>query len=74
MAGAPGGWDLDRRLDWLQQRINRGRDDGSLDRREAWRAQRKLDSIRYDERRARYRHHGSISDNDRAELQARLDR
>jgi hypothetical protein len=68
-----GGWDLDHRLDWLQTRISRGRDDGSLDRREAWRAQRTLDSIRNDERRMKWRHHGWLNDGDRMALQARLD-
>ena len=33
-APAPRGWELDRRIDWLQQRIERGRADGSLDWRE----------------------------------------
>jgi hypothetical protein len=72
-AAQPGGWDLDRRIDWLQTRINRGRDDGSLDRREARRAQRSLDSIRSDERRMKWRRHGWLNDGDRAALQSRLD-
>ena len=71
---APGGWDLDRRMDWIQQRISRGRADGSLDRREAWRAQRSLDSIKSDARRMRMRHHGWLSGSDRDALQTRLDR
>jgi hypothetical protein len=69
----PGGWDLDRRIDWMQTRITRGRDDGSLDRREARRAQRSLDSIRNDERQMKWRHHGWLRDSERATLQARLD-
>ncbi|MDR3512901.1 MAG: hypothetical protein P4L73_14790 [Caulobacteraceae bacterium] len=72
--GRPGGWDLDRRIDWMQQRINRGRADGSLDGREAWRAQRSLDGIRQDERRMRYRNGGWLNDRQRGVLQDRLDR
>lgn len=44
--GAPNG--TRERIDWLQQRINRGVADGSLDRREARRVQMQLDSIRRD--------------------------
>jgi hypothetical protein len=44
--GAPDG--LQHRIDWLQQRIDRGVRDGSLDRQEARRAQRQLDSLRRD--------------------------
>jgi opacity protein-like surface antigen len=42
--GAPDG--LQQRIDWLQQRIQRGRTDGSLDRQEARRAQLQLDALR----------------------------
>jgi hypothetical protein len=72
--GAPGGWDIDRRIDWMQQRIDRGRGDGSLDGHEAYRAQRALDDIRHDEHRMRERHDGRLSDRDRDALQDRLDR
>jgi opacity protein-like surface antigen len=44
--GAPDG--LQQRIDWLQQRIQRGRADGSLDRQEARRAQLQLDALRRD--------------------------
>lgn len=44
--GAPDG--LQQRIDWLQQRIERGRADGSLDRQEARRAQLQLDALRRD--------------------------
>jgi len=42
--GAPDG--LQQRIDWLQQRINRGMADGSLDRREARNAQLQLNDLR----------------------------
>ena len=44
--GAPDG--LQQRMDWLQQRINRGLADGSLDRADARRAQWQLDTLRRD--------------------------
>jgi len=75
--GAPppaSGWDLNRRLDWLQQRIDRGRDDGSLDRREARRVQRELVDIRRQEDMLRDRGGGRLAERDRDMLQARLDR
>lgn len=53
--GAPDG--LSQRIDWLQNRINQGVSDGSLDRGEARRAQYQLDSLR----------------NQAADLQRRLD-
>ena len=71
---APHGWELDRRIDWMQQRIDRGRQDGSLDRREARRVQGELFRIRHDEQGLRYRNGGRLSDRDRAFLQDRLDR
>ena len=71
---APHGWELDRRLDWMQQRIDRGRQDGSLDWREARRVQRELIHIRRDEDRLRGRNGGRLTDRDRYMLQDRLDR
>ena len=68
------GWDLDRRIGWLQQRIDRGRGDGSLDRREARRVQNELDRIRQDERRMRRHDGGWLTAPDRDRLQDRLDR
>jgi hypothetical protein len=44
--GAPDG--LQQRIDWLQQRINRGISDGSMDRQEARRAQFQLDALKRD--------------------------
>lgn len=72
--GRPGGWDLDRRMGWMQERIDRGRADGSLDRREAYRVQRELGRIRADEGDMRMRHGGHLWDRDRMYLQQRLDR
>ncbi len=68
-----GGYDLQGRIDWMQRRIDRGRDDGSLDRREAYRAQARLDDISRDVRRAERRNGGYLPPDQRAFLQARLD-
>jgi len=70
--GPGGDWSLERREDWLQERITQGRNDGSLDRHEAYRVQRSLDYIRASQRRLmRY---GPLRDRDRAMLEQRLDR
>jgi len=68
------GWELDRRIDWLQQRIDRGRADGSLDRREAHRVEGELVHIRGQEDMLRDRGGGRLSERDRSMLEARLDR
>ena len=70
-AAAPSCWDLDRRIDWLQQRIDRGQRDGSLDRGEYLRVQRELRHIQRDEGRMRHRD-GHIDRYERGELVARL--
>lgn len=70
---AGGGWSLDQREDWLQQRIDHGLADGSLDRHEAFRAQSELRRIRFQEQRLRTMHGGRLWDRDRLMLQQRLD-
>jgi hypothetical protein len=71
---APAGWGIDRRLDWLQQRVDRGRADGSLDWREARRVQHEIYQIRHRVNWIRARQDGRLYDNQRAEFQDRLDR
>lgn len=68
----PGGWDIDRRINWIQERINRGRGDGSLDRHEFYRVQGELNSVRREERGMRAHHFGHLDDGDRAVLEGRL--
>ena len=63
---------VDSRIARIDQRIQRGRRDGSLSRREAREARDHLNDIRA-EYRARQRD-GRLSDRDETRLQARLDR
>jgi len=76
ITGGPGvgDWSLERRESWLQERIDRGRADGSLSRREAYRAQAGLNDIKADQARMMRRSYGRLRESDRAVLQDRLDR
>lgn len=67
-------WDLSRRVDWLQRRIEHGRDDGTLDRREAFRVQSRLDEITRDMRMMQRENGGNLSHRQRDSLEERLDR
>lgn len=68
--GAPtSSWE---RMQWMQQRIERGRADGSLNPREAKRAQRELDRTRRYIQDAR-RRFGELRPQDRAYVDQRLD-
>ena len=63
--------DIRARQDWLERRIVRSRNNGTLSRREAQRAMATLQEIRREERRA-YRD-GRLSDREEYALMARLD-
>lgn len=69
--GDPG--DIDQRITWLQDRISRGGEDGSLGRHDIWRDEQDLNEIRQDEEHIRYRFGGHLPQDARARLQARLD-
>jgi len=73
VAGGGGDWSLERRESWLQERIDRGRSDGSLSRREASRAQMGLNDIKADQAHM-IRRSGRLRDSERAQLQDRLER
>lgn len=60
------------RIQFLQDRVNRGVADGSLDRREAWRANRELNNVRHWIRRMHWRG-DRLTPDQRARVQARLD-
>ncbi len=70
---APGGWSLDQREDWIQQRIEHARADGSLSRREAYRAMASLNDIRRMQAHLTLRDGGRLNGADRDYLQNRLD-
>lgn len=61
------------RIQFLQDRINRGVSDGSLSRREAWRANRELNGVRHWMRRMHWQNGGQLTPPQRAQVQARLD-
>ena len=61
------------RIQFLQDRIDRGVADGSLDRREAWRANRDLSGLRAWMRRMHWQDEGRLTPDQRANVQARLD-
>ncbi len=73
MGGEAGGWTLERRESWMQERIDRARTDGSLSRREAYRLQTSLNQIKTLQARMVRRGHGRLLDSDRANLEMRLD-
>jgi hypothetical protein len=60
------------RIQFLQDRINRGVADGSLDRREAWRANRELNNVRQWIRRMHWQGE-RLTPDQRQRVQARLD-
>jgi hypothetical protein len=66
-------WDLDERIRWVQDRIERGREGGEVERDAAERGEDQLRDIRRDEERYRDRHYGRLPVLDRARLMARVD-
>ena len=83
-AAQPGAWDRNafwrdapadpyQRIDFLQRRIQRGADDGSLTQRQARRAQYQLNQIRRSADRMRYRLHGTLRQADYDYIQGQLD-
>jgi hypothetical protein len=72
--GGPEAWDLVRRIDWTQDRIIHGRDDGSIDRREFDRVEGELYRIRHEDQVYRSHHDGHLDERLRVDLERRLDR
>jgi hypothetical protein len=68
-----GDWTLREREDWLNDRLDKSRVDGSLDRIEFDRAKHDLNDLRHEEDRMRDDKHGQLTDNETANLEARLD-
>jgi hypothetical protein len=76
MAGASathGDWTLRQREDWLSDRLDKSRADGSLDHSEYDRARQELNDLRHEESHMRDGAHGQLTDNETADLEARLD-
>ncbi len=69
---SPGAWDIAQRIHWIQDRIVRGRDDGSLDGREFVRVERELEIIKNEDRDDRYRNGGRLDEPTRHNLEERL--
>lgn len=69
--GAPD--ELGRRLDFLQDRIDRAREFRRIDRREARELSGEVAGLRREERQMRYRDHGRLSPPDRDALFERMD-
>jgi hypothetical protein len=69
-----GDWPIDRREAWLQERITNGRANGSLSRREAYRAQSTLDDIKMTQARMMRHSGGRLRDDQREMLNQRLSR
>ncbi len=68
-----GDWTLREREDWLHDRLEKSRSDGSLDRTQYDRAKDELSDLRHEEDRMRDGGHGQLTDNQTADLEARLD-
>jgi len=60
------------RIQFMQDRVNRGIADGSIDRREAWRVNRELSGVRQWIRRMHWQGQ-RLTPDQRARVQARLD-
>jgi hypothetical protein len=73
VVGEHGNWTLKERENWLYSRLDKARDDGSIDHHEFDRVHHDLASIRDDEDRLRDAHDGQLTDNETANLEARLD-
>ncbi len=71
--GGSGNWTLKQREEWVDSHINKAHDEKDIDGREADRAHHALNMIRDDENRMRDHHDGQLTDNETAELEARLD-
>jgi hypothetical protein len=73
VVGDHGNYTLKQRESWLTDRLDKARDDGSIDRSEFDRVHHELSRIRDDEDRLRDAHDGQLTDNENTDLEARLD-
>jgi hypothetical protein len=68
-----GNWTLAEREKWLDSRLDKARDDGSIDHHEFERVKHELHDIHENEDRMRDHHDGQLTDNETADLESRLD-
>jgi len=68
-----GNWTLKEREDWLHSRLDKARDDGSVDHHEYDRVKSDLKRIHETEEAMRDRHDGQLTDNQTTDLEAQLD-
>ena len=73
VAADHGNWTLKEREDWLHDRLDKARDDGSVDHHEYDRVKNDLKRIHETEEAMRDHHDGQLTDNQTADLEARLD-
>ena len=66
-------WDLDQRIRWLEDRIERGQESGEIDRYAAYRARQQIEGVRHDEDRYRARQHGRLTESERERLIDRIE-
>ena len=66
-------WTLKQREDWLSSRLDKARDDNSLDRHEYGRVKHELHAIHENEEKLRDHHDGQLTDSETADLETRLD-
>ena len=73
VATPQGDWTLKEREDWLSNRLDHARDDGSINDHEFDRVHDELGSIKDDEGKLRDNHDGQLTDGENNALESRLD-
>lgn len=70
---AHGEWTLRQREEWLSDRLEKARVDGSLDHSQFEKAKHEMTDLRREEGRTRNHSHGQLTGDQTAELEAHLD-
>lgn len=73
VAATHGDWTLRQREDWLNGQLEKARDDRSLDKAGFNSARLEMRDLNREESRMRHDAHGQLTENQTAELDARLD-
>ena len=72
-AVAHGDWTLRQRETWLNDRLDKSRDNGAIDRASYEQAKADMGNLRHQEDGMRDSAHGQLTDNQTADLETRLD-